>query len=325
LPAPERMLTESSSNHTMLKGPKNLFGRRVAALVIDLIILGIIGYILSLFGKGVFVELGTHGVVVGWLISTIYYTIFNSHIGKGKSPGKRAMHLEVVNRNGSQLTIKEGLMRSLLFTTPFFLFDYIQNLFYSPIVSGVFGALNVAYYVGLFYFFVANADRRTVHDLIAHTIVKFQHKEYAELAPISKLKIYTYAGIIIAILGGFVALYFSFKDTANALSEVVAANQEVLGELATEIYDLDQVVRIESSKINVTVESEVGIVIEAWVNEDVNKEEARIIYKNIMNILATKKFNINRIDYSEVVLKYGYDIGIADYTTSRSWKSEYDK
>ena len=72
---------ESSTDQNMLKEPKNLFGRRIAALAIDLIILAIIGYILSLIGKGFFVELGTHGVLVGWLISTIYYAIFNSNIG----------------------------------------------------------------------------------------------------------------------------------------------------------------------------------------------------------------------------------------------------
>lgn len=180
--------------------------------------------------------------------------------------------------------------------------------------------MNIAYYLGLFYFFLVNSDRRTVHDLIAHACVKFQHKELAELIPVSKLKVYIYTGLIATILGGFIATYFTFR--ANAITEVVEANVEVLGELATEIYELEQVVRIESSKIHVSVESEIGIVIEVWVNEDVNKERAKTIYENIMAILATKKFNINRIDYSEIVLKYGYDIGIADYKTSRSWKSE---
>lgn len=319
------MITESSTDQTMLKEPKNLFGRRIAALAIDLIILAIIGYTLSLVGKEIFVELGIHGVLFGWLISTTYYAILNSKIGKGQSLGKKAMHLEVVKVDGSLLTVKEGIVRSLLFTTPFFLFNYIQNLLYLPIVSSVFGALNIAYYVGLFYFFIVNSDRRTVHDLFAQTLVKFQHKGMDELVSISKTKIYIYVGIVSFILGGFVTAYLTFRDTTNALTEVVEANQEVLGELALEVYELDQVIRVESSKIHVTVETEIGIVIEAWVNQDTNSEEAKIIYEKIMDILITKKFNINRIDYSEIVLKYGYDIGIADYNTSKSWKTENGK
>ena len=319
------MTNESSIAQPMLKKSKELLGRRIVAFIIDLIILAIIGYILSLIGKGFFVELGNHGVLVGSLISTIYYAVFNSETGNGKSPGKRAMHLEVVKSDGSQLTFKEGLIRSLLFTTPFFLLEYFQNLFYSPIVSNVLGALNIAYYVGLFYFFVVNADRRTVHDIVAQTIVKYQNEDLNELSPISKTKIYFYVGIIFIILGGFIATYLTFKNTTNTLTEVFEANREVLEELATEIYDLEQVVRVESSKIHITVESEVGIVVEAWVSEDVNKEEAKIIYEEIMDILVKKKFNINRIDYSEVVLNYGYDIGIFDHKTSRSWISENDK
>lgn len=302
-----------------------MIAKRITALLIDFIVLAILGYIIALIGKDLFVELGTHGVLVGWLISTTYFTIFNSNLGNGQSIGKRAMDLEVVNNKGDKLTLIDGLVRSLLFTTPFFLFDYFQSLFGSPIVSSILGALNIAYYVGLLYFFLVNSDRRTVHDLIARTNVKLRHNEMFEAAPLSKLKLYIYAGIIVTILGGFIATYFKFRETTNALTEVIEANMEVLTELAAEIYELEQVVRIESSKIHVTVESEIGIVIEAWVNEDVNKDEANTIYENIMDILTTKKFNLNRIDYSEVVLKYGYDIGIADYNTSRSWKTENSK
>lgn len=316
---------DPSLSQTTQNEPKNLIGRRIAALIIDFIVLAIIGYILVLFGKGFFVELGTHGVLVGWIISTVYYAIFNSKIGKGQSPGKSVMHLEVVNNDGRQLELQDGLIRSLFFTTPFFLFEYIQNLFYQPVVSSLFGALIIAYYVGLFYFFLINSDRRTVHDLIAKTSVKFKHKDQVELTPVSKLKIYIFAGIIITILSGFTAIYFSFKDTTNTLAEVFEANNKVLNELATEIYELDEVIRIESSKFHVTVKSEVGIVIEVWVNKNVSREEAEIIYEKIMNILSSKKFRINRLDYSEIILKYGYDIGIADYETSRSWKTENSK
>lgn len=299
--------------------------RRIAALLIDFIVLSIIGYLFAFVGKDLFVELGSHGVWIGWFISTAYFAIFNSTIGQGRSIGKRAMHLEVVNNDGTKLKFLEGLIRSLLFTTPFFLFEYIQNLSSLYIIASMFGALSIAYYVGLLYFFLVNPDRRTVHDLMAGTNVKFENKEPADPTPLSKLKIYIYAGIVFIVLGGFVATYFTFKDTSDALTEVVEANKEVLSELATEVYELEQVVQVESSKIHVTVESEIGIVIEAWVNQDVNKKEAQSIYENIRDILATKKFNINRIDYSEVVLKYGYDIGIADYKSSKSWKSNNGK
>lgn len=119
------MTLKSTANQTMVKELKNMVGRRIAALIIDFIVLAMLGYLFTLVGKDFFVELGTHGVLVGWLISTVYFAIFNSNKGKGQSIGKRVVHLEVVNREGNKLTLVDGLIRSLLFTTPFFLFDYI--------------------------------------------------------------------------------------------------------------------------------------------------------------------------------------------------------
>jgi len=316
---------EPKDNQLDLPASKNLFTRRIGALIIDFTILATFGFVFAQFGKEFFVKLGTHGVLVGWVISSIYYTIFNCKVAGGRSPGKQAVQLKVAKIDGSELSIGEGMLRSILFTTPYFLFDYIQNLFSSPIISSIFGALNISYYVGLFYFFMVNSDRRTVHDLFARTVVQLQNSEISAVKSVSKLKVYCYIGIVVLIVGAFIGTYFSFKDKANALTGVVEANIEVLEEIALETYELDQVLRFESTKINVTVDSEIGIVIEAWVDEDVNRDEAEETYDQILDILSAKTFNINRIDYSEVVLKYGYDIGIANYQTSRSWKRENSK
>jgi uncharacterized RDD family membrane protein YckC len=267
--------------------------------------------------------MGMHGVLVGWVVSTLYFAIGNSSLSNGKSLGKRLIAIQVIKTNGDLLTPKEGLIRSLLFTTPYFLFDYVGELFYIPVLSSVFEALRISYYVGLFYFFVVNVpDRRTVHDLIAGTQVRHLEYDKPAISLLSKLKIAGYVGIMVTIVGGFTSVYFIFKGSVDTLEEVVEANMEVLGALATDIYALDPVINVETTKINVTIENEVGIEIQAWVNEDLSEIDGKAIYDSIVNILATKTFHINRIDYTNVELIYGYDIGIANYNIKRSWRKE---
>ncbi|MTI40033.1 RDD family protein [Fulvivirga lutimaris] len=303
-----------------------MFIKRIGALTIDSIILGILGYLIALAGESLLVELSIHGVLLGWAISTMYFAVFNSHYGNGQSLGKRALSIEVVNTDGSHLNFNKALIRSLLLTSPFFLLEYLQNFDYLTVFSSLLGVLNIAYYVGLSYFFLANTkDRRTIHDLLANTYVKLQNSDRQEITPLSRMKVYGYIGIIAAILSAFGATFYFFKSTTNALSDIVEANQEILVEVASDVYELEDVVRVESSKINVTVESQLGIVIEVWVNKDVNNLDAEEIYNKIMTILSSKTFKLNRIDYSEVVLKYGYDIGITSYNTSRSWKTDNTK
>ena len=70
-------MTELQADQTMQRGPKNLVVRRIGVLIVDFIALAILGYIVGLIGKDFLVELGTHGVLIGWLISTTYFALFN--------------------------------------------------------------------------------------------------------------------------------------------------------------------------------------------------------------------------------------------------------
>jgi len=54
------------------------FWYRIGAIFIDTIILGFIGFILSILFERNFRMLGEYGVFVGFAISLIYFTLFNS-------------------------------------------------------------------------------------------------------------------------------------------------------------------------------------------------------------------------------------------------------
>lgn len=301
--------------------------RRIVAFILDLIALGIIGLILGAMLSDYFVLASVHGILIGWFVSTICFAMGNSKIMSGQTVGKNLMKIEVVGNDGEHLSFTRGLTRALWFTTPYFLIEYFQGIALLPeIMSNVLGALNIAYYVGLVYFFFINKNsHQTVHDIFTKTLVKHVEQEHERISTkISKSKVYVYAGIVGIIIASIISTAFWFTQKTN-LIEVFEANEEVLTQIVEEVYGIDEVLRVESSKIHVDVNSDVGIVVDVWTKSSLVELNIENIYDEIIEILNSKSFKINRLNYVKITLKYGYDIGIANYTKTESWKKEFDE
>ena len=93
----------------------NFWGRRLIALIVDIIILTLFMWILSgivfliTAGIGVFSTL-TYWIFIGAIIILAYFTYFEGKTGK--TLGKRMFNLKVVAEDGN-LTYKKSLIRSL--------------------------------------------------------------------------------------------------------------------------------------------------------------------------------------------------------------------
>src|ERR1035437_9200118 len=59
------------------------FWNRVGAYFIDILVLGLIGFILGLFFKDAFAQLGNQALLIGFTISLIYFGLGNSKILNG--------------------------------------------------------------------------------------------------------------------------------------------------------------------------------------------------------------------------------------------------
>ena len=156
-----------TSNMQIISG----FWRRIAALIIDFIILGLIGAILGgLFGD-LFVKLGSYGRLLGYGIALLYFGSLNSSIGKGKTLGKRLMGIEVVNRQGNHISPGLSFLRFAILGAPFFLNNTIHgecNIIINVLEFLIVGALGIS----IVYLFVFNTGtRQSVHDIILSTYV----------------------------------------------------------------------------------------------------------------------------------------------------------
>ncbi|MTK64039.1 MAG: RDD family protein [Methanobacterium sp.] len=93
----------------------NFWGRRLIALIVDIIILTLFMWILSgivfwiTASMGIFSTL-TYWIFIGAIIILAYFTYFEGKTGK--TPGKRMFNLKVVAEDGN-LTYKKSLIRSL--------------------------------------------------------------------------------------------------------------------------------------------------------------------------------------------------------------------
>ena len=97
------------------------FWRRLLAIVLDGLILGIVGFVSGLFFFDFYARLGSWGRMIGFGVDSIYFGVLNSGIGKGQTVGKRIMKIEVTNKFGEHITLGQSLLRNTILGAPFFL------------------------------------------------------------------------------------------------------------------------------------------------------------------------------------------------------------
>ena len=68
------------------------FWRRVGALFIDSLMLGVLGVILGLSSESIFVKLGAWGPIVGFIIALFYFGIGNSAITGGQKLARNCLN-----------------------------------------------------------------------------------------------------------------------------------------------------------------------------------------------------------------------------------------
>ncbi len=140
---------------------------RVKAILIDALLLGLIGMALGFFFSESFIQMGDYARLVGWVISTIYFSIFNSGLTDGQTLGKRMLSIQVTDIDGKTLPWQRTIWRALLVTTPTLMNGFeIPGRTFDP-VSGALQTLVIAVFIlGGFLFFVLNKNtRQGIHDV----------------------------------------------------------------------------------------------------------------------------------------------------------------
>jgi uncharacterized RDD family membrane protein YckC len=147
------------------------FWRRLLAFVIDGFVTGLACLVLGLFFRDVFEHSPNWSTLVGFAITLAYFSSMGSSELDGQTLGQRLCSIQVVNRDGSFLSLGRSLLRYSTLLTPLLLSSLFGGATSSTIRTGTYYLLTFATLV-IFYLFILNSrTRQSLHDLAVGAFV----------------------------------------------------------------------------------------------------------------------------------------------------------
>jgi uncharacterized RDD family membrane protein YckC len=290
------------------------FWRRLLAIVLDGLILGIVGFLSGLFFFDFYAQLGGWGRLIGFGIDSIYFGVLNSAIGKGQTIGKRIMRIEVTNKLGKHITLGQSLLRNTILGVPFFLNGIIApvNLVMSPI-GYVIGFIIYGIGGAIIYLYIFNRrTRQSLHDLVVGTFVTRISLRGSVPSIILWRPHLAIVGVLLIIVVALLVFVPALSQKGK-FPELLAVQESILS----------------SGKVHMAT----VMVGESWGTTSGKKWESnyfrtnaiwkerpsdyKVAAKEIAAIVLRDYPEIMKKDIMVVTVMYGYDIGIA-----RSWRSQ---
>jgi uncharacterized RDD family membrane protein YckC len=149
------------------------FWRRLAAFLVDVLILGIAGFASGYFLFHFYMELGIAGILIGLVVATAYFGLLNSSLGSGRTLGKRLLGIRVEDANGNLISPARSILRYLILAFPFFLEKALLDGLIPNLTYGALASIPVvAAFTAFTYLLIFNRrSRQLVHDLAVKTYV----------------------------------------------------------------------------------------------------------------------------------------------------------
>jgi uncharacterized RDD family membrane protein YckC len=170
-------LPESAANTDFVYRPIAGFWRRVLAIYVDCIIIGVLELVVIVALGGMLI--GLHPMwtrSIGMVGITAYFTILNSHIGEGQTIGKRLLKIRVVGEDGHTISLLKAAARALIYLLPAVLTTY--GVYFPVVIPNTelvvpYLALlgNVICIFTVIVFLFNTQARQTVHDILCKTYV----------------------------------------------------------------------------------------------------------------------------------------------------------
>ncbi|TVV42999.1 RDD family protein [Thalassolituus sp. C2-1] len=283
------------------------FWRRVWALFIDTLILGLVGFLLGLALDSTFVQLGGWGRFIGFVIALIYFGIMNSKLFEGQTIGKKLLNLRVVDSENKTISLSRSALRYIVLATPFslngaqFSSEAMLSFLMYPLSLIIFGGL-----ISIIYLYIFNrVTRQSLHDLVAGTFVVNANIDKQEVGTVWKAHLAVVAVFFIAaaIVPAFTARLAEnelFKDMLTVQSALSNESGVTYATITTSTTTFSSV--NEGTKTTTYVNAQVFLSSNNVSDVDFARKLAAIVVKNYPE---TKNKDALRI-----TLTYGYDIGI---------------
>lgn len=212
-------------------GPPEIAGfwRRLGAYLIDMLLLGLVGFGLGLVLHEQFEAIGAWGLAIGFLITLAYFGTMESRRFDGRTFGKLALDVQVVSTAGRPLSFGKALLRSSVFHIPYFLNNASLGAGSTALVLPAIQALLVFGLGGaIAYLYLFNRrTRQSVHDLLAGTVVvRVRTVPVPALAPVWKGHMAIVAALLVVSIGMLAYLQARFQD--GILQPLMLVQQQII-------------------------------------------------------------------------------------------------
>lgn len=290
--------------------------RRVAAFLLDVLILSIAIHLLAIFLYDQFVHLDAWGPLVGFALVMPYFALLNSNVFNGQTIGKALLGVQVVDAHGNLLSPLRASLRYLVLTFPMACSNLELPLTRVP---GIF----VHYVVPLFqavtlvtlYLMIFNrATRQGLHDLVADSYV-VRADSPGEVKPYPIWKGH-WAILIVLAIGAYVGgnifrHWIASKVDMSQLTQDLRVIENMPGVQSAGI--VDQVSRSSNDTRTTTC-----VVTVRWTGRT---EDMESIAKTVGKKLIEIDSGTAKHDTLGVTVIRGYNLGIA--SSYRTYRCNY--
>ena len=288
------------------------FWRRVGALLIDSIILGLVGLALGLVFEKQFVEIGGLGRFIGFFMALTYFGVMNSKLSGGQTLGKKVLEIKVVNANNQTIGVLRSFARFCILGIPYFLngshfTNEIMTTYLVYPISFIIGGLFSVAYLYIF----NRLTRQSLHDLIVGTFVVNTTVEKQSTVAVWRVHLIVVSILffIATIAPAFISNVVKSDPFSKLLSVQTAMMKNPSVSYATVNYGKTSIIWANESKKTTTyVNAQVFLKQDTVDDKELAKHLAKILTINYPDSLQSDAIIIN--------LTYGYDIGI-----SSKWKN----
>ena len=283
------------------------FWRRIGALFIDTLILGLVGFLLGLTLESTFVQIGGWGRLIGFVIALVYFGAMNSKLFNGQTIGKKLLNLRVVDSNNQTIPLFRSVLRHIVLATPFslngaqFSNEALLSFLMYPLSLVVFGGL-----FSIIYLYIFNrVTRQSLHDLAVGTFVVNGNIERQEAGKVWKphlvvVAVFFFAAAIIPAFTGELAQNEPFKDMLTVQSELSSEPGVTYASVTTGTTTFSSV--NEETKTTSYVTAQVILSSNNVGDVELARQLAAIVIKSYPEAMNK--------DALRITLIYGYDIGI---------------
>ena len=296
------------------------FWRRLFALFIDLLMLGVLGMILGAVFFDPLARMGDAAKLIGFGIALAYFGLCGSRVCTGQTLAKRWLGLRVVDAQGATLSLPRSMLRYVVLGVPFFAngLTFNPRLMMSSVLGYVLALIVFGGILSIIYLYVFNRrTRQSLHDLaVGSRVVRaIPVTGKAAFLPIWQGHLVVVAVLAVLALGAPMAGR-RLAGTANfagmlSLYQTVSTQPHVMS------------AQVFRGWLNVN--GSVTHYMQASLRLDAPMTDDAAMAKRIARLLAHGTPDIASEDAVRVNLVYGYSMGIAAGWKTRTYSFTPDQ